>query len=120
MATLSIPGLSVTLDCYPWGYQDGRQFGVRNEGTTDYGVLHREVTGTIQRKMTVRFAQASAPMEQLRRLAIRAGREALPVTFTDHEGMSFTVDWPEGHDFTQALENRREVELLLLEQSPGI
>jgi hypothetical protein len=120
MATLSVTGLSVTLGSYQWEYLDGRQFGVRNEGTTDYGVLHREITGTIQRKLTVRFAQGVVPIEALRTLAIKAGRNALPVTFTDEAGASFVVDWPESHEFLQELENRRDVQLLLLEQSPGV
>jgi hypothetical protein len=34
--------------------------------------------------------------------------------------VSFTVDWPEGHDFLQVMENRREVEVFLLEQSTGV
>jgi hypothetical protein len=120
MAELSIPGLTVTLASYQWAYTAGRQFGTRNEGTTDYGVLQREITGTVQRTMTVRFAQIDALIEPLRTLAIRAGREALAVTFTDEDDVSWTVDWPGSHDFQQGIENRREVQLLLLEQSPGV
>lgn len=120
MATLAITGLTVTLDCYQWGYTSGRVFGSRNEATSDYGVLHRELTGTIQRKMSVRFTQIDSKLEALRTLAVRAGRNALPVTFTDAEGESFLVDWPETVEFHQMLDNRRELTLELLQQSPGV
>lgn len=119
MATLSIPGLTVTVPSYQWEYLDGRVFGTRNEGTTDYGMLHRQITGTIQRRMQVDFRLIDAEIEKIRRLAVRAGREAAPVIFTDEAGRSFIVDWPEAHDFQQMLDNRRGVELLLLEQSTG-
>ncbi len=120
MAQLAITGLTVTLDSYQWSYVSGRQFGSRNEATTDYGVLHRELTGTVQRKAKVRFTQIDSKLDALRTLAVRAGRRALPVTFTDEAGTVWTVDWPETSDFRQILDNRREIELELLEQSPGV
>lgn len=120
MAQFSITGLTVTLDSYQWAYTAGRQFGVRNEGTTDYGALHREMTGTVQRTMKVRFTQTDANIEALRTLSMRAGRRALPVTFTDEAGAAWTVNWPSAATFKQMLDNRREIELELLELSPGV
>jgi len=119
MVSLSIPGFSVTFDSYQWSHDRGRQFGSRNEGVSDYGVLHRELTGTIQRKIVIRFAQIDTKLEALRTLALRAGRNALPVTFTDLDGTSWPVDWPEANEFHQMLENRREITLDLLQQSAG-
>jgi hypothetical protein len=119
MAVLTIPGLSVVLDSYQWNYVAGRQFGSRNEAVSDYGVLVRELTGTVQRTMTVRFTQIDTKLEALRALSMRAGRSALPVTFTDETGMTWIVDWPSDIEFRQVMENRREIELTLLEQSPG-
>lgn len=124
MSTLSIPGYVVTLDSYQWGYVGGTQYGERNVVVSDYGVLHRERTGTVQRLQRVRFAQIDSKLEALRTLTIRAGRRALPVTFTPDEvnapGTSWTVDWPDADTFKQALDNFREVDVDLLEQSPGV
>jgi hypothetical protein len=112
--------VTVTLDSYQWGYTAGRQFGARNTAVSDYGVLIREVTGTIQRTMTVRFTQIDSKLEALRALSMKAGRNALPVVFTDETGTAWTVDWPAAVEFSQMLENRREIELSLIEQSPGV
>jgi hypothetical protein len=120
VAILAIAGWTVTLDPYQWSYVAGRQFGSRNEAVSEYGVLHREVTGIIQRTLRVRFVQIDDKLEALRTLSMKAGRNALPVTFTDEAGATWVVDWPAAVEFQQVLENRRQIELDLLQQSAGV
>jgi hypothetical protein len=116
MATFTIAGFTVTLAPYQWSYSGGRQFGSRNEGVSDYGVLHRDLTGTIQRKMLVRFTQIDSKIEALRMLSMKAGRNGLPVTFTDEDGSTWVTDWPDAVEFQQILENRRAFEVPLIER----
>lgn len=120
---ITAAGVTVTLESFQWGYVEGVAYGERNVQTTEMGEYYRDRTGVAQRYMKVRFIGLDEKIEAFRNLSIIAGRKGLPVVFTpdtDTPGTNWLVDWPNQETITRALENRQEVEIPLLEQSPGL
>lgn len=125
MSTLTVPivGYTATVPSFQWDYVGGAVYGERNVAATDDGVFYREKTGVVQQRRQIRFVNADAVIETLRRVSMLVGRRALPVIFTPDEvnapGVSYIVDWPARVEFKQTLDGRREFTVDLLEQSTG-
>jgi hypothetical protein len=114
--------LTVNVGSHQWGFQDGYVYLERTLGETPYYILHRRLYGISFRYRQARFVKRQTTMEAFRNLGIHAALTATPVTFIPdiaNLGDTWTVDWPMGQSTRWVIENRDEMIIRLIQQSPG-
>lgn len=120
-ARLMVGSYTVNIGAHQWDFVDGEVFYARHiEGS--YGVEFTQPYGVSARTREVRFVKMQSLMEQLRELSYRAGLMATRVKFIPDvasPGTFWWVDWPAELRFRTIIENRLELRVALLEQSPG-
>ncbi len=120
-ARLSVGTYTVNIGSHQWDFVDGEVFYGRRI-TGSYGVEFFQPYGPSSRTREVRFVKIQSLVEQLRELSYRAGLMATRVKFIPDvasPGTFWWVDWPEQLTFHTIVENRLELRVALLEQSPG-
>lgn len=119
MVRFTVGSLSVTLNPYQWGYEDGRVYVERSFGTTPVGTFFKQRVGDSARTLVVTFANSDATISALRELSIHAMRKARRVQFfpdTTDLGTFRWIDWPTDFAMRHVTENYLRLELPLLEQ----
>lgn len=121
-ARFVVGSLTVNIGAHQWDFVNGTAYLERTLGVTPYGRLWRKRYGIAVRSRAVRFAKTYDLMQSLRQLAIAAATTARPVTFypdVGDLGTSWVIDWPQQTTFETVIENRQELRVTLLQQSPG-
>lgn len=113
----------ITLPAYKWGYTRGSEWLHRAMNTTAYG-SHRRIPLNITRGlMTVRFVEADEILDEMRKFTFFVHRFARDVRFypdyLNAPGTYWTLDWPTDVTFSRVLDNRQELEISIVEHSPG-
>lgn len=115
-------GRTTEVQSYQWGYQDDLAYLERTRGSTDYGTLSRTKHGIKMRKRQVRFVGPDTVERTLRTIDAYQARSSWPVVFVPDSSSPdvWLIEWPNEYPIKRVIENRREVTLPLLEQSPGL
>ena len=112
----------ITLPAYKWGYVSGTEFLMRAAATTAWGRQFRIPINDTRRGMTVTFREIDTLIDALRTITVFAHRFVRPVRFYPNydtaPGTYWVLDWAQTVTFNRVLDNREEVELVLLEQVP--
>lgn len=115
-------GRTTEVQSYQWGYQDGFAYLERLRGSTDYGTLSRTKHNIKMRKREILFVGPDTVERTLRTINAYQSRSPWPVVFVPDDTGSdvWLVEWPDDYTIKRVIENRREVTLPLVEQSPGL
>ena len=115
-------GRTTEVQSYQWGYQDSLAYLERMRGATDYGTLSRTKHGIKMRKREVRFVGPDTVERALRTIDAHQARSPWPVVFVPDDASTdvWLIEWPDEYGIKRVIENRREVTLPLMEQSPGL
>lgn len=110
-----------TIDSYQWEYTDNRDYLEYTYGTTDFGALVRQKQAIVIRSRQVRWVGPDTLAETLQAVSDYAGRYPGPVILVPDDTVNdiWFLDWPDGIERGQVIDNRQEVSILLQEQSPG-
>jgi len=121
-ARLQVGTYMVEIGPHQWDFTDGAQFYGRTS-TGSNGAEFTEAYDIVSRVREVRFIRSAALTEALRELAYRAGLTGMPVKFTPNASSLTTfwwIDWPEDLTVQMVADDRFEIRVRLLEQSPGL
>jgi hypothetical protein len=114
---------AIDLPAYKWGYVTGTEWLHRALNTTAYGV-HRRIPLSITRRATkVRFVETDDLIDQMRVFTSLVHRFGADVRFypdyIDDPETYWTLDWALDVGFSRVLDNRQQLELTIVEHSPG-
>ncbi len=113
---------ALAIDSFQWDYDEIRDYIEYTRGTTDYGVLVRQKQGFQIRAKQVRWVGPDTLAETLQAVSDDVGRRPGPVVLVPDDTVNdiWFLDWTDGFERGQVIDNRQEVKILLQEQSPGV
>ena len=118
-----VGGYTADLPCYQWGYTDATRRYEREPAATDEGAMQRTLVGNglvTARKKTVRFEGIDTNLDRVRQVTTIAHRTSDRVQFFPDIadlGTYWWVGWQTSLQTERIIENRRAVELTLVEQA---
>lgn len=92
----NIGTFNADVDCWQWGYNEGKDYIERVFGTTPYGHFYRSKVGKSRRMFTITFVKNAVTSEILRTLSLIAMRSFGNVTFyqdLNDVSTAIVLDW---------------------------